>query len=47
MPWLNWRAWLAANGEPDLAAGAIHFSLFDQVIQATLAGEGVALGRFH
>jgi LysR family glycine cleavage system transcriptional activator len=46
MPWLNWPAWLAANGEPDLkAAGAIRFSLYDQLIQAALAGEGVALGR--
>jgi LysR family glycine cleavage system transcriptional activator len=46
MPWLNWPAWLTANGEPDLRpAGAIHFSLYDQVIQATAAGQGVALGR--
>ena len=46
MPWLNWPAWLTANGEPDLRpAGAIHFSLYDQVIQATVAGQGVALGR--
>ena len=46
MPWLNWPAWLTANGEPDLQpAGAIHFSLYDQVIQATVAGQGVALGR--
>ena len=46
LPWLNWPAWLAANGQPDLKpAGAIRFSLYDQVIQATLAGQGVALGR--
>ncbi|MEP7328699.1 MAG: LysR substrate-binding domain-containing protein [Betaproteobacteria bacterium] len=46
MPWLNWPAWLAANGEPDLKpAGAMHFSLYDQVIQAAIAGQGVALGR--
>lgn len=46
MPWLNWPAWLAANGLPDLKpAGALRFSLYDQVIQATLAGQGVALGR--
>ena len=43
MPWLNWPAWLAANGEPDLkSAGAIRY---DQLSQAALAGEGVALGR--
>ncbi len=46
LPWLNWPAWLAANGAPNLKpAGAIRFSLYDQVIQATLAGQGVALGR--
>lgn len=46
MPWLNWPAWLTANGAPDLkAAGSIRFSLYDQLIQAALAGEGVALGR--
>lgn len=46
MPWLNWPAWLAANGEADLRpAGAMRFSLYDQVIQAAIAGQGVALGR--
>ncbi|MGI8896736.1 MAG: LysR substrate-binding domain-containing protein, partial [Casimicrobiaceae bacterium] len=46
MPWLNWPAWLAANGLPDLKpAGALRFSLYDQVIQATLGDQGVALGR--
>ncbi len=46
LPWLNWPAWLTANGHPDLRpAGAMHFSLYDQLIQAAIAGEGVALGR--
>jgi len=46
MPWLNWPAWLAANGLPDLKpAGAMRFSLYDQVIQAALGDQGVALGR--
>ena len=46
MPWLNWPAWLTANGLPDLKpAGSVKFSLYDQVIQATVAGQGVALGR--
>jgi len=46
MPWLNWPAWLAANGLPELKpAGALRFSLYDQVIQATLSNQGVALGR--
>ena len=46
MPWLNWPAWLASNGQPNLKpAGSLRFSLYDQVIQATLGGQGVALGR--
>jgi LysR family glycine cleavage system transcriptional activator len=46
MPWLNWPAWLAANGLPNLKpAGSLRFSLYDQVIQAALGGQGVALGR--
>jgi DNA-binding transcriptional LysR family regulator len=46
MPWLNWPAWLAGNGLPDLKpAGSLRFSLYDQVIQAALGGQGVALGR--
>jgi DNA-binding transcriptional LysR family regulator len=46
MPWLNWSAWLTANGEPDLKpAGAVRFSLYDQLIHAAIAGQGVALGR--
>ena len=46
MPWLNWPAWLTSNGQPNLKpAGSLRFSLYDQVIQATLGGQGVALGR--
>ncbi len=46
MPWLDWRSWLAANGEAGLKpAGSSRFKLYDQVIQATLDGQGVALGR--
>jgi DNA-binding transcriptional LysR family regulator len=46
VPWLNWAAWLTANGEPGLrAAGSLRFSLYDQLIQAALGGQGVALGR--
>lgn len=45
-PWINWPAWLAANGAGDVkAAGAMRFSLYDQVIQAAIDGQGVALGR--
>ena len=46
MPWLNWPAWLAGNGLPELKpAGSLRFSFYDQVIQAALGGQGVALGR--
>ena len=41
MPWLDWATWLAANGAPGIeTAGSIRFSLYDQVIQAAMAGEG-------
>ncbi len=44
--WLNWSAWLAAVGVRELnPAGSLRFSHFDQVIQAALDGQGVALGR--
>lgn len=46
MPWLHWQTWLASNGQPNLKpAGSLRFRLYDQLIQATLGGQGVALGR--
>jgi DNA-binding transcriptional LysR family regulator len=45
-PWLTWPEWLQALRVPDLKpAGALHFNHYDQLIQAAIAGEGVALGR--
>lgn len=45
-PWLHWDVWLEAMGLGDLeAAGSMTFSHYDQLIQAALDGEGVALGR--
>ncbi len=45
-PWLVWTQWLEAAGVPDLRpAGALHFSHYDQLIQAAVKGQGVALGR--
>lgn len=45
-PWLTWREWLTALKVPDLRpAGALHFSHYDQLVQAAINGEGVALGR--
>lgn len=44
--WLNWSVWLAAIGIHQLTpAGSLRFNHFDQVIQAALDGQGVALGR--
>jgi LysR family transcriptional regulator, glycine cleavage system transcriptional activator len=46
LPYLQWDVWLQAMGLPDLqAAGGLHFSHYDQMIQAAANGEGVALGR--
>jgi LysR family transcriptional regulator, glycine cleavage system transcriptional activator len=43
---LEWPPWLAAMGLPDLKpASVLHFSQYDQMIQAALAGQGVALGK--
>jgi len=45
-PWLDWRSWLTSNGAPGLKpAGTLRFSLYDQVVQAAVGGQGVALGR--
>lgn len=45
-PWLNWRQWLDALHLPELrSAGVAHYSHYDQLIQAAIEGEGVALGR--
>jgi DNA-binding transcriptional LysR family regulator len=45
-PWLDWTVWLAANGQPGLkGAGSLRFKLYDQVIQAAVGGQGIALGR--
>lgn len=46
IPWLAWRVWLESAGVADLrAAGALHFSHYDQVIAAARNGQGVAIGR--
>ncbi len=46
LPYLQWDVWLEAVGMPELKpAGALHFSHYDQMIQAAVEGQGVALGR--
>ncbi|MEO8134398.1 MAG: LysR substrate-binding domain-containing protein [Betaproteobacteria bacterium] len=45
-PWVNWDTWLASAGLRELVpAGNLRFSQYDQLLQAALSGQGVALGR--
>jgi DNA-binding transcriptional LysR family regulator len=45
-PFMDWDTWLTALGLADLQpAGAHTFNQTDQVIQAAIAGQGVALGQ--
>lgn len=45
-PWYTWTSWLQNMGLSHLRpAGGLRFSQYDQVIQAALDGQGVALGR--
>jgi len=46
-PWMQWKNWMrdAGPGEGAQAAGRLLFNQYDQVMQAALAGQGVALGR--
>ena len=45
-PLQDWGLWLHAMGIDDLRpAGVLHFSSYDQLISAALAGQGIALGR--
>ncbi len=45
-PWLSWAAWFEARGIENLAAhAALSFDQYDQVVQATLHGQGISLGR--
>jgi LysR family glycine cleavage system transcriptional activator len=43
---MDWDLWLHAFGLSDLKpAGMLHFSSYDQLISAAIAGQGIALGR--
>lgn len=45
-PWLRWADWLNAQGSGNARPKAyLHFNQYDQLIQAALEGQGVALGR--
>jgi DNA-binding transcriptional LysR family regulator len=46
--WLRWSHWLAARGwTTSSARGVLLYNQYDQVIQAAMAGQGVALGRLE
>jgi len=45
-PWMAWRTWLEVAGIPNLRpAGNLRFTNYSEVIQAAIAGQGIALGR--
>ncbi len=45
--WFDWNVWTFALGLGEFRpAGALYFSSYDQVVQAALSGQGIALGRF-
>jgi len=44
--WMEWNLWLHAHGLRELKpAGALQFNQYDQLVQAAVNGQGVALGR--
>ena len=45
--WLDWQLWLQALGIDALQpAGKLRFNQYDQLIQAAVSAQGVALGRY-
>ncbi len=46
--WLQWADWLSAMGWEEVKPkGILRFNQYDQVIQAAVAGQGIALGRLE
>ena len=44
--WMEWNLWLHAHGLKDLQpAGVLQFNNYDQLVQAAVNGQGIALGR--
>jgi len=44
--WMEWNLWLHAHGLRNLQpAGSLQFNQYDQLVQAAINGQGVALGR--
>lgn len=48
-PWLQWSAWMSGAGWEfrTKPKGILRFNQYDLVIQAALAGQGIALGRME
>ena len=47
-PWFQWSEWLAARGwQQAKPRGVLRFNQYDQLIQAAIAGQGLALGRLE
>jgi LysR family transcriptional regulator, glycine cleavage system transcriptional activator len=44
-PFLHWAPWLERHGLPHRPQATLRFNQYDQVIQAAIEGNGVALGR--
>ncbi|MGH6624673.1 MAG: LysR substrate-binding domain-containing protein [Burkholderiaceae bacterium] len=44
--WLSWDVWCEAMKLKRPRANGLTFSHYDQIVQAAIAGQGVALGRF-
>jgi DNA-binding transcriptional LysR family regulator len=45
-PWLSWNVWFELVRAQDIKpAGSLRFSHYDQMIQAAVDGQGIALGR--
>ncbi|HLO61453.1 MAG TPA: LysR substrate-binding domain-containing protein [Azonexus sp.] len=45
-PWWQWNAWIDSQGWTGLKPKSIiRFNLYDQLIHAAIAGQGIALGR--
>lgn len=46
LPWLSWTSWLELAGAQDVKPAArLTFSSYEQVVQAAIQGDGIALGR--
>lgn len=46
-PWLQWRHWFDPEAWHHERRPLLHFNQYDQVIQAALAAQGVAIGRME